>query len=184
MGGGRGGSTFVCVWHVLFPLDFPTILFFWQFFFLLFLCHFFPFLFYPSSGDGTNDNFSWNCGTEGPTSSPEILALRSRQARNLHLALMLSQGTPMILSGDEFLSTRDGNNNWYGHDTKMTRLQWDESARGDEGWLRFYSEVIKFRRECPLLGRAEFLGAEDVTWHENRWDDPESRFLAYTLHDG
>lgn len=137
--------------------------------------------------DGTNDNFSWNCGAEGPTSDAGVVALRGRQMRNLHMALMLSQGTPMLLSGDEYGQSRDGNNNWYGHDGRMTHFRWDEMHDAKEdtsnGWWRFYSELIKFRRECPLLGRSEFLSHRDVTWHEDRWDDPESRFLAFTLHD-
>ena len=136
--------------------------------------------------DGTNDNFSWNCGEEGTTGNEAVLALRRRQMRNLHLALMLSQGTPMLLSGDEYGQTRNGNNNWYGHDSSMTRFKWDdlEKAKTDssDGWFRFCTELIKFRKECPLLGRAEFLTQGDVTWHEDRWDDPESRFLAFTLH--
>jgi len=139
--------------------------------------------------DGTNDNFSWNCGVEGATTDPTVLALRARQMRNMHLALMLSQGTPMILSGDEYAATRDGNNNWYGHDSALTHFKWDQmeaAKKADEnndGWFRYYSSLIKFRRACPLLGRENFLEPKDVTWHEDRWDDPESRFLAFTLHD-
>lgn len=134
--------------------------------------------------DGSNDNFSWNCGVEGPTDNPAVNALRSRQMRNLHLALMLSQGTPMLLIGDEYGQSRQGNNNYYGHDTALTHYHWDQLEEAKEnGWFRFYSELIKLRREHPLLGRAEFLTEQDVTWHEDRWDDPESRFLAFTLHD-
>ena len=136
------------------------------------------------TGDGTNDNFSWNCGVEGDTSDAGVLALRARQMRNAHLALMLSQGTPMILAGDEYAQTRHGNNNWYGHDSPLTWFDWDglEGARED-GWFRFYSGLIKFRRESPLLGRGSFMGPEDVTWHEAHWEDESSRFLAFSLHD-
>ena len=137
--------------------------------------------------DGTNDNFGWNCGAEGPTTSDTVNSLRRRQMRNYHVALMLSQGTPMVLVGDEYAQSRQGNNNWYGHDTPMTHFKWDdcEAAKKDasDGWFRFYSELIKFRKECPLLGRSDFLTPGDVTWHEKTWDDPESRFLAFTLHD-
>jgi isoamylase len=142
--------------------------------------------------DGTNDNFSWNCGEEGPTNSAAVNALRARQMRNLHLALMLSQGVPMVLAGDEYGQSRSGNNNWYGHDSSMTWIDWnamesDKSGTSggttNPGWFRFYSEAIKFRKESLLLGRADFLSEGDVTWHETRWDDPESRFLAFTLHD-
>jgi isoamylase len=62
--------------------------------------------------DGTNDNFSWNCGAEGATSDGEVKALRARQMRNLHLALMLAQGPPLLLAGDEYGQSRGGNNNW------------------------------------------------------------------------
>ena len=137
------------------------------------------------NNDGTNDNFSWNCGKEGPSEGDEVLqGLRFRQMKNYHVALMFSQGTPMILCGDEYAQTRWGNNNWYGHDSEMTQYNWDdlEIAKGN-GWFRFYSSVIKMRRQCPLLGRSTFLSHEDVTWHEDRWEDPESRFLAFTIHD-
>ncbi|KAI7841863.1 hypothetical protein COHA_004392 [Chlorella ohadii] len=134
--------------------------------------------------DGSNDNFSWNCGVEGPTDNAAVLALRQKQMRNLHLALMLSQGTPMLLIGDEYGQTRQGNNNYYGHDTALTHYDWEALEEAKEnGWFRFYSELIKFRRQHPLLGRGEFLTNQDVTWHEDQWDNPESRFLAFTLHD-
>jgi isoamylase len=134
--------------------------------------------------DGTNDNFSWNCGAEGATDNAAVVALRARQMRNLHVALMLSQGTPMVLIGDEAAASHQGNNNWYGHDGPLTHYNWgDVTTAKEAGWFRFYSGIIKLRKECPLLGRAEFLAPGDVTWHEDRWDDPESRFLAFTLHD-
>ncbi|KAL6778753.1 ISA3 [Auxenochlorella protothecoides x Auxenochlorella symbiontica] len=134
--------------------------------------------------DGTNDNFSWNCGVEGETSDPGVLALRARQMRNLHLALMLSQGTPMILAGDEYAQTRHGNNNYYGHDTELTHYDWEKLEEAKQsGWFRFYAGLIHFRTGHPLLGRDKFLGPQDVTWHESSWEDPESRFLAFTLHD-
>ncbi|KDD74857.1 hypothetical protein H632_c1029p0 [Helicosporidium sp. ATCC 50920] len=137
--------------------------------------------------DGTNDNFTWNCGAEGPTDDPAVEALRQRQRRNIHLALMAAQGTPMVLAGDEYGQTREGNNNWYGHDGPLTHYDWDALRRGqageDGGWFRFYRGLLRMRAEHPLLGRREFLSDHDVTWHEAHWDDPESRFLAYTLHD-
>jgi len=135
--------------------------------------------------DGTNDNFSWNCGHEGPTSDPQINALRLRQMKNMHTILMMSQGVPMILSGDEYAQTRHGNNNWYGHDSEMTQFDWDELEKQKSlgEWYPFYANLIRFRRECPLLGRQEFLTRDCVTWHEDRWDDPQSKFLAFTLHD-
>ncbi|PIA47151.1 hypothetical protein AQUCO_01400091v1 [Aquilegia coerulea] len=76
--------------------------------------------------DGCNDNFSWNCGYEGDTADTNIEALRSRQMKNFHLALMISQGTPMMLMGDEYGHTRYGNNNSYGHDTAINNFQWGQ----------------------------------------------------------
>lgn len=106
--------------------------------------------------DGTNDNFSWNCGVEGQTSDRGVMALRQRQQRNCLLALMLSQGTPMIVMGDECMKSHNGNNNWYGHDANWTQLSWDRSSEA-EGLQRFTSELIKLRRAHPALGRENFL---------------------------
>ncbi|KAK9829065.1 hypothetical protein WJX72_003715 [[Myrmecia] bisecta] len=133
--------------------------------------------------DGSNDNFSWNCGVEGTTEDPEVNALRQRQMRNLMLALLIAPGMPMVLMGDEYAQTRSGNNNWYGHDTTMTRFEWDKLEDERNSFFRFYSGLIKFRRQHPLLGRPDFLTAQDITWHEDNWDNPESKFLAFSLHD-
>ncbi|KAG2441403.1 hypothetical protein HYH02_009991 [Chlamydomonas schloesseri] len=132
--------------------------------------------------DGTNDNFSWNCGAEGDTGNGGIQALRQRQMRNCMVALMLSQGTPMIVSGDEIIKSHGGNNNWYGHDTPMAHLQWPRGDADKEAMLRFCSELIAFRKSHPALGREHFLGPNDITWHEDNWSNDESRFLAFTLH--
>ncbi|GIL56414.1 hypothetical protein Vafri_11724 [Volvox africanus] len=132
--------------------------------------------------DGTNDNFSWNCGAEGPTTDPGVTALRQRQIRNYLVALMMSQGTPMIVSGDEVGKSHGGNNNWYGHDTAMAHLQWSEGEPQRDELLRFTSELIKFRRSHSALGREHFLSPGDITWHEDNWHNDESRFLAFTLH--
>jgi isoamylase len=78
--------------------------------------------------DGCNDNFSWNCGVEGETNDLNVLSLRSRQMKNFHVALMISQGTPMMLMGDEYGHTRYGNNNSYGHDTCINNFQWEQVA--------------------------------------------------------
>ncbi|XP_026660980.2 isoamylase 3, chloroplastic isoform X2 [Phoenix dactylifera] len=212
--------------------------------------------------DGSNDNLSWNCGFEGETDDVNVLSLRSRQMKNFHVALMISQedrarkvilrssmktpgitdhflsrniqvlmlqyvkakvfpdliqislcanhgkcwqvlvkrfiqvmnviildfpiiqatGTPMMLMGDECGHTRDGNNNSYGHDTAINHFQWRQlKARGDH--FRFFSEMIKFRHRHPILRRNRFLTKNDVTWHEDNWDNSESKFLAFTFHD-
>ena len=136
--------------------------------------------------DGNNQNESWNCGAEGPTNTRKILLLRQRQMRNLHTALMVAIGTPMILMGDEYGHTRHGNNNAYGHDNALNWFLWDELSKHQD-FVRFYRLVIQFRHQNPLLKRTEFLKDSDVEWHGHMPKQPnwggDSRFLAYTLHD-
>ncbi|ONM55627.1 isoamylase-type starch debranching enzyme3 [Zea mays] len=133
--------------------------------------------------DGCNDNYSWNCGIEGETNDLNVLSLRSRQMKNFHVALMISQGTPMMLMGDEYGHTRYGNNNSYGHDTHINNFQWGQLEERKDGHFRFFSEMIKFRHNHPILRRDRFLNKNDVTWHENRWENQDSKFLAFTIHD-
>ncbi|KAL6997374.1 Isoamylase 3, chloroplastic [Sarracenia purpurea var. burkii] len=133
--------------------------------------------------DGSNDNFSWNCGCEGETTDNTIKGLRSRQMKNFHLALMISQGTPMMLMGDEYGHTRHGNNNTYGHDTAINHFQWRQLEAKRSDHFRFFSEMIRFRRSHHAFGRENFIGKSEVTWHEDQWDNSESKFLAFSLHD-
>ncbi|KAI4307430.1 hypothetical protein L6164_030621 [Bauhinia variegata] len=133
--------------------------------------------------DGSNDNFSWNCGFEGETNDASIRALRSRQMKNFHLALMISQGVPMMLMGDEYGHTRFGNNNSYGHDTAINHFLWDQLDARKSDHFMFFSNVIKFRSARNVFSHENFLGKNDVTWHEDNWDNYESKFLAFTLHD-
>ncbi|KAL5779792.1 hypothetical protein ACOSQ2_010529 [Xanthoceras sorbifolium] len=133
--------------------------------------------------DGSNDNFSWNCGFEGETDDVNVKALRSRQMKNFHLALMISQGTPMMLMGDEYGHTRYGNNNSYGHDSAINNFQWVQLEKRKNSHFRFFAEAIKFRRSHRVFARENFLNKNDVTWHEDSWDNYESKFLAFTLHD-
>lgn len=133
--------------------------------------------------DGSNDNFSWNCGCEGETSDANVKALRVQQMKNFHMVLMISQGTPMMLMGDEYGHTRYGNNNSYGHDTSINNFQWEQLEARKSGHFRFFSEMIKFRRSRQAFGRENFIDKNEVTWHEDQWDNPESKFLAFTLHD-
>ncbi|GLT73053.1 hypothetical protein SLA2020_449390 [Shorea laevis] len=133
--------------------------------------------------DGCNDNFSWNCGFEGETDDTSIKSLRSRQMKNFHLALMISQGTPMMLMGDEYGHTRYGNNNSYGHDTIINHFQWAQLDAQRSNHFRFFSEVIKFRLTHHLFRQENFLNKDNVTWHEDNWDVYDSKFLAFTLHD-
>ncbi|CAG7881506.1 unnamed protein product [Brassica rapa] len=135
--------------------------------------------------DGCNDNYSWNCGSEGETGDAHIKSLRVRQMKNFHLALMISQGTPMMLMGDEYGHSRYGNNNSYGHDTALNNFQWKEASLNISRFhFRFFSELIKFRHSHHVLKHENFLSKGEITWHEDNWDNSESKFLAFTLHDG
>ena len=109
--------------------------------------------------DGLNENFSWNCGVEGPTDDPRVVALRRRQAKNLMATLMLSQGVPMLLAGDEFLRTQRGNNNAWCQDNDLSWVDWrlaDENA----DFLRFTRELIWLRKRHPALRRRRFFHGE------------------------
>ena len=119
--------------------------------------------------DGTDDNRSWNCGVEGPTDDPEVNALRDRQKRNFIATLLLSQGVPMLLAGDERSRTQHGNNNGYCQDNELSWIDW----RLDEprtALLEFTRRLIALRREHPVFRRTTFLAGEngsalpDVWW--------------------
>jgi len=123
--------------------------------------------------DGNNDNLSWNCGAEGPSDDAAIRALRLRQKRNFLATLLLSQGVPMLLAGDELGQTQRGNNNAYCQDNELSWINWELSEEAKQ--LRdFVRQVIKFRGEQPVLKRRKFFqgrsirGAEikDVTWFD------------------
>ena len=143
--------------------------------------------------DGTDANYSWNCGHEGPTDDPAISELRKRQVRNSIAILLLSQGVPMLLAGDEMLRTQSGNNNAWCQDNQTSWIDWslaDEHA----DVVRFAREMIALRRRHASLRRDRFLtgrdygGADlpDIEWHgaglePPAWEDPGARFLAFTL---
>jgi glycogen operon protein len=119
--------------------------------------------------DGTDDNRSWNCGVEGPTDDPEVLALRERQHRNFLVTLFLSQGVPMILGGDEFGRTQEGNNNTWCQDNELSWLGWRH-----EPWQtdlhRFARRLIALRRRHPVFRRVRFLeGATDGPGLPDAW---------------
>ncbi len=119
--------------------------------------------------DGTDDNGSWNGGVEGPTDDPAILALRRRQQRNLLATLMLSQGVPMVLGGDEMGRTQHGNNNAYAQDNE---LSWHDWAGADTALLEFTRRLTALRRNHPVFRQRKwFQGrpirgeqADDLEW--------------------
>ncbi len=139
--------------------------------------------------DGTDDNRSWNCGVEGPTTDEEVLALRGRQSRALLATLLLSFGVPMILGGDELGRTQQGNNNAYCQDNSVTWFDW---SAVDEDLLAFTREVVALRRSHPVFRRRRFLvgaDAEEVQWFTPAgtpmtpadWQDPGARSVALYL---
>ncbi|MGJ8584067.1 MAG: glycogen debranching protein GlgX [Marinosulfonomonas sp.] len=119
--------------------------------------------------DGHSNNDSDNCGVEGPTDDPDILAVRARRRRNMMATLMLSQGTPLILAGDEIGNSQSGNNNVYAQDNKIGWVGWDDP---DESFFEFCKAMIAFRRAHPILGQKRFLhsnsrlvdGRPDIVW--------------------
>ncbi len=121
--------------------------------------------------DGSSHNVSWNCGVEGPTDDPKINELRDRQMRNMLATLLLSQGTPMLLAGDEFGRTQGGNNNAYCQDNEVSWLDWNIGERG-HSLIKFVQELTTLRHRYPILRRGRFLtgvvdaesGVKDVTW--------------------
>jgi glycogen operon protein len=104
--------------------------------------------------DGTDDNRSWNCGVEGPTEVPEVLELRRRQQRNLLATLLLSQGVPMLLAGDELGRSQGGNNNAYAQDNEVSWVDWSEV---DHDLLAFTRRLVELRHDHPVLQRRRFL---------------------------
>jgi glycogen operon protein len=111
------------------------------------------------SRDGSNDNHSWNCGVEGETADPDVLALRQRQARNMMTTLMISQGVPMLLAGDEMLRTQKGNNNAWCQDNEISWVNW-KLTEENKGYLRFVRELIHLRKRHPALRRRRFFVGE------------------------
>ncbi len=108
--------------------------------------------------DGSNGNYSWNCGAEGPTDDPVVLQRRDRQMRNLLATLLLAQGTPMLLAGDEFARTQGGNNNAYCQDNAISWVDWTLRDQNSD-LLHFTRALAALRRRLPLLRSSRFLNA-------------------------
>ncbi|HEX9757558.1 MAG TPA: glycogen debranching protein GlgX [Nitrospiria bacterium] len=127
--------------------------------------------------DGTDDNVSWNCGTEGPTDDPEIKALREKQKRNLMATLLFSQGAPMISGGDEIGRTQQGNNNAYCQDNEISWYQW-ELTKEQKDFFQFTKKVIQFLKANPVLRRRKFFQGRHIRGSEIKdisWFGPTGR---------
>ena len=145
--------------------------------------------------DGTDDNRSWNCGVEGDTDDPAVNALRARQQRNFLATLLLSQGAPMILGGDELGRTQRGNNNAWCQDNELSWYDW-ESADGE--LLEYVRQLIRLRREHPVFRRSSFFTGRslrgtrlpDVWWfrpdgrrmNQRDWQQPDGNTLGLFLN--
>ncbi|WAS90629.1 glycogen debranching protein GlgX [Nannocystis punicea] len=130
--------------------------------------------------DGSDHNLSWNCGAEGPTDDPEVLALRRRQQRNFLATLLLSQGTPMIAGGDEIGRTQGGNNNAYCQDNAIGWYDWelDEERRA---LLRFVRRTIRIYHEHPALQRSKFFKGRKIRGgdvHDIMWLRPDGEPMS------
>ena len=147
--------------------------------------------------DGHSHNLSANYGVEGPTDDPEIRAMRLRQMRNMLATLLLSRGTPMLLAGDEFARSQDGNNNAYCQDNEISWIDWEGIEPDGRAQAEFVRKLLMIRRALPMLRRGRFLtgeydeelGVKDVTWltpageemTTEHWKDPHGRCLGVLL---
>lgn len=147
--------------------------------------------------DGESHNRSWNCGVEGETDDPEILKLRERQRRNFLTTLMLSQGIPMMVSGDELGCTRRGNNNTYCQDNELSWLDWN-LGQENEDLLNFTRELIYYRRQHPVFRRRKWFqgqaihgsGVTDIGWYnpdgvemtQEQWEVGYAKSIAVFLN--
>jgi isoamylase len=147
--------------------------------------------------DGTDNNLSWNCGAEGQSDDPEVLALRARQQKNLLASLFLSQGTPMLLAGDEFGRSQRGNNNAYCQDNELSWVDWSLLEGAGSALHAYTRALIKLRREHIVLRRQHFFVGQtipgtdttDIVWlnpdgtprRSSDWVAPDEAFLGFML---
>jgi isoamylase len=144
--------------------------------------------------DGADDNQSTNCGVEGPTDDPEILALRRRLRKNQLATLFLAQGVPLLLAGDEVANSQGGNNNSYCHDDPTGWIDWSKLGTEDD-FISFIGDLTRLRQHFPQLKSNKWMeghhgdGSYDVKWltpagtemKESDWNYPDGRFLSYVL---
>lgn len=139
--------------------------------------------------DGSDYNWSWNHGVEGPTNDPEIESLRLRQIKNFLTILFVAQGTPMLLMGDEVRRSQNGNNNAYCHDNETSWFNW-EALETHAGLLRFVQRLIAFTQDCQVFREEQFWAVDGpsprLAWHGTLLDQPDwseaSHSLAFSLH--
>ena len=147
--------------------------------------------------DGTDHNHSWNCGVEGPTDDRAIRELRLQHKRNLLATLLLSQGVPMLLAGDEFGRTQHGNNNAYCQDNALSWLDWEGIDEDGQRLLEFTRRLLRFRHEHIVFHRHRFFQGlrgpdspvKDIAWLRpdgmekmpEDWTNADSRSLAFLL---
>ena len=146
--------------------------------------------------DGNDDNRSWNCGVEGPTDDPAVLELRARQRRNFIATLLLSEGAPLLLGGDEFARTQRGNNNAYCHDDELNWFDWSAAAANAD-LVEFTARLCRLRERHPVFRRSQFFhgtpapdtGRDDLDWYRpdgglmtaEDWDAPFARSVTMAL---
>ncbi len=147
--------------------------------------------------DGDDHNRSWNCGIEGETDDPEILKLRAQQRRNFLVTMMLSQGVPMLVSGDEMGRSQQGSNNAYCQDNEISWLDWDLQEE-NQTLLDFNRQLIDFRRQHPVFHRRKWFmgrdihgsGVKDIGWfnpdgepmHEEQWNNGFAKAIGVLLN--
>jgi glycogen operon protein len=148
--------------------------------------------------DGHPSNFSYNHGVEGPTDNPDIQQMRLRQRRNMLASVLLAQGTPMLLAGDEFGRSQGGNNNAYCQDNEINWLDWKDISEEEQEFMDFVRRLINLRQEHPVLRRTRFLHGlqvsktselRDIEWispgggamSDYHWQEPKARCLGMLL---
>ena len=133
-----------------------------------------------NNSDGTDDNLSWNCGVEGPTNRPSVLALRERQKRNILATLLLSQGVPMLCGGDEMGRTQRGNNNAYCQDTEISWVDW-KLSKPQQSLLTFTRSLIALRQQHPVFRRRRFFQGRRIRGTEVKdlsWLRPDGKEMT------
>jgi glycogen operon protein len=140
-----------------------------------------------SNCDGTNANFSENCGAEGATKDAGIESLRKRQIKNFLVTLLVSRGVPMLLGGDEFRRTQGGNNNAYCQDNETSWVDWN-CLEQNKDIFRFTQGMIAFRRAHPILCKEQFYTDTEIQWFNQQgrlpnWADPKEKQVGCLIHE-